>query len=721
MKFYSALFMASVLTIKGFSQYKYPVTKTVDSSSTYWGVTYKDPYRWLENLKSEEVESWYKQQADLTNSILNEISGRDELIAEYKKLDNILPPKISDRCFEGGRIFYKKSLPGEKVAKLYYRESMKGQETLLFDPSDNASGKVLSIQGVLPSYDGKKIIIWSSEGGSEINTIKVMDVDTKTFLPDILYPSSFGAISWNFDNKSFTYFIQKTDDKNSPDFVLNTKTRLHLIGEDPKNDIDFFSKESYPNLEFEPSDIPFGRFNESSRKYVFADLYNSRSQMHTYYAPIESKNEKYQWKLLCKPSDEITRSRIIIDNDVYAICGKNAKNFKLLHTTLLNPEWGKADVVIEEKKDKTLENATRCKDFLILTYSNGINHTLIKYNLKTKSVTEIKMPMKGITDVSCLDDTKNECIISITSWTEPSTEFQFNAETNLFAASDFNKAPMYPKEYSDLTVEEVEVKGHDGVMIPLSIIYKKGLEKNGKNVCLMEGYGAYGYSMKPYFNKRTLPLAVKYNVIIAIPHVRGGSEKGEEWHKGGFKSTKPNTWKDFNSCAEYLIKNGFTSANKLAGTGTSAGGIMISRAITERPNLYAAAICNVGVANIMRAEYTPSGATNITEFGSVKDSIECKALYEMDGVQHVISGKNYPAVICVGGWNDPRVPVWQPGKFAAALQNATSSNKPILMKVNYDNGHFTEDKDVTFRNFADQFAFVMWQCGHPDFKSKKDP
>jgi prolyl oligopeptidase len=152
--------------------------------------------------------------------------------------------------------------------------------------------------------------------------------------------------------------------------------------------------------------------------------------------------------------------------------------------------------------------------------------------------------------------------------------------------------------------------------------------------------------------------------------------------------------------------------------GTSAGGILISRAITERPDLFAAAICNVGCANTMRAEFSSNGPVNVPEFGTVKDSLECKALYEMDGVQHVVNNTKYPAVICVGGWNDPRVVAWQPGKFAAALQNASASGKPVLMKVNYDNGHFTEDQDVTFANFADQFAFVLWQCRHPEFHLK---
>ena len=218
-----------------------------------------------------------------------------------------------------------------------------------------------------------------------------------------------------------------------------------------------------------------------------------------------------------------------------------------------------------------------------------------------------------------------------------------------------NKQPsVYPDSYKNLIVEEVEVKGHDGVMIPLSIVYKKGLKKDGSNVCLMDSYGAYGISMSPYFNVMENSLAVK-GVVLAFPHVRGGSEKGENWYRAGFKKTKPNTWKDFISCGEYLVANGYTSPKKLSGTGTSAGGILITRAITERPDLFAAAICNVGCANTMRGEFSSNGPVNIPEFGTVTIEEECKALYEMDGMQHVKDGVDYPAVICVGGWNDPRV------------------------------------------------------------------
>ena len=703
------------------AQWHYPPTKTVDSADVYFGVSYKDPYRWLEYVKEPAVSTWFKEQASLTNSIVNNISGRDALIAEWKMLDKLQPPRINGRSYEGGRIFYKKTMPGQNVAKIYYREGMTGQEVLLFDPVTYIKGKTLSVTGTLASYDGTKLIIAYSEAGAEVSYIKVMDLKTKKFLPETIYPSWFGPISWTFDNKAFLYFSQKTGDNTDPTFELHTKTKLHVLGTDVKTDIDFFSDEVYPNMGIKENDIPFASVSKDSKDYVFADLSNVRNEMLSYYAPISTFNSgKIPWKVLCTPKDAIVRGRDIIGDDVYAITYKDAKNYKLIHTTLTNPDWEHANTIAEEKPGLTLESITHCKDFLFLTYSDGINNYLYKYNFSTKATTQVKLPYTGTMVVFCLDNKTNNCMAGITSWNKPYTEFNYDAVSDKFSPSTFNKAPVYPAAYKDLVVEELEVKGHDGAMIPLSIIYKKGLKKDGNAICLLDSYGAYGISMTPWFDYLENSLALK-GVIIAHPHVRGGSEKGEAWYKAGYKTTKPNTWKDFNSCAEYLIANKYTSSNKLAGTGTSAGGILISRAITERPDLYAAAICNVGCANAMRMEFAPNGPANIPEFGTVKDSIECLGLYAMDGVKHVVPGTKYPAVICIGGWNDPRVIAWEPGKFAAALQNASTSGKPVLMKVNYDNGHFTEDKSVTFANFADQFAFAMWQCGHPDFKYKKSP
>ncbi len=702
-----------------FAQLKPPVTKTVDSTDTYFGKTYKDPYRWLEYIKDTSVVSWFKQQANYSEAMLDNISGRDELIAEWKKLDKLQPAQIGERTYMKGLIFYRKTLPGQSVGKLYYRAGVAGKEQLLFDPSTYIKGKTLSIQDFTPSFDAKRVAIAYSESGAEVATVQIMDVATKKFLKDKIYPTG-GVESWSFDNKSILYTWIKSADNKDPTARLNPKSKLHKVGTDTKEDIDFLSNASYPDLKIDPKVYPSVYLSNDLKKYVIAVEGSVQPELKFYYAPISQfYSGKIKWKVFCTPEDKIVRGVEFVGDKVFAVTHNGARNYKLLQTDIKNVDWKNAKTIAEEKSDQTLEYITHCKDYLLMVYSDGINNHVFKYNFATGKTSAVKLPLTGTANVFCINDETNNCTVGITSWVRPYTEFDFNAKDEVFTPDVFNKAPVYPAAYKDLVVKEVEVKGHDGTMIPLSIIYKKGIKLDGTNVCFMRSYGAYGISMIPEFNKRENSLAVK-GVVVAIPHVRGGSEKGETWYRAGFKTTKPNTWKDFNSCAEYLIAQGYTQPSKLAGMGTSAGGVLISRAITERPDLYAAAICNVGCANAMRLEFSANGPVNIPEYGTVKDSTECKALYEMDGMQHVVPGTKYPALICICGWNDPRVVPWEPGKFAAAVQNASASGKPIILKVNYDNGHFTEDKKVTFANFADQFAFVMWQCGHPDFQLKSD-
>jgi len=717
MKRFITFFLAVILFHPLTAQYHYPVTKTVDSSNTYFGVTYSDPYRWLEHIETPGVETWFKQEANYTDSILNTLNGRDTLINEWKELDKLQPASIGRFKYENGRLFYHKTMPGENVSKIYYRQGLIGKEKLLFDPLTYIPGKTLSVQGITPSYDGKKLAIAYAEQGAEVSVIKIMDVDSKRFLKDSIYPADFE--SWTFDNNSFLYQWIKSADNKDPTSRLNSKTKLHTLGDDVKNDKDFFSNASYPELNMAPGVYPYSGLNEDSKNYIFSGEGSVQNELKMYYAPIsEFHSAKINWKVLVMPLNKIVKELVIKNDDIYAITYNNAKNYKVVKTSLKHPDWNNAITVAAEQMDKTVEYLDYSKDYLFMIYSDGINYSLSKYNFKTKKTTKVKLPFSGTVGLICFDKKSNNCTLLMTSWNKPFTEFNYNAETDAFTPGSFNKPEVYPAAYQDLEVEEAQVKGHDGVMIPLSIIHKKGIKMDGSNVCLMDGYGAYGISMTPYFDMFNNSLAVR-NVVIAIPHVRGGSEKGEAWYKAGYKTTKPNTWKDFISCAEYLIDKGYTSPGKLAGTGTSAGGILISRAITERPDLFAAIICNVGCANAMRLEFTSNGPVNIPEFGTVKDSVECKALYEMDGVQHVVNGTKYPAVICVGGWNDPRVVAWQPGKFAAAIQSASTSGKPVLLKINYDNGHFTEDKNVMYANFANQYAFVLWQCAHPDFQPKK--
>jgi prolyl oligopeptidase len=712
MKRIAILALALLIGIPCYAQWNYPATKTVDASDTYFGKTYKDPYRWLENLKDKDVEAWFKAQAKITDDLLAKIPARDALAQEWMDLDKLKPATYREITFENGRVFYKKTLGGENVGKLYYRQGWNGAEKLLFDPGPYKAGVTTTIQSFVPSLDGNYVALGFSSGGAEFSEIRVVDVEGGKLLPESMYPS-YGPIGWALDSKSFFYDAGKVTDIKSQEIEQNRKTRVHRLGTDVGADIDFFSDESYPELGITPKEFPQAAIDESYPNYVFGNVGTVQNEMRIFYAPIsEVGHAKIKWDVLCQTSDNLVRGLAFSGDYAYAVTHANAPRYKLVRTSIKHPDWKNAETVFPEGPD-SIQDITKSKDYLFVVYSNGVLCRIVKLDLATGASSEVKLPASGTASISCPDFHTNRCIVSITSWTSPTTLYDFDAETGTFAKSIFNTDVSYPG-FENLVTDEVEVPGHDGVMVPLSIIHLKGIPMDGSNCCILEGYGAYGYSYTPYFSVRR-SVALR-GVVVAYAHPRGGSEKGEAWYKAGYKTTKPNTWKDFISCAEYLVKKGYTSPQKLGGTGTSAGGILITRAITERPDLFAAAVCNVGCANAMRMEFTPNGPVNTPEFGTVKDAVECQALYEMDGVAHVQQGVKYPAVLGVGGWNDPRVAAWEPGKFVAAVQSASASGKPVLMKVNYDDGHFTEEKIVTFKNFAGQFAFLLWQTGHKDFQ-----
>ena len=707
-----ALLLSGVSWLASDSIAQPPITKKITVTDTYYGMQVTDNYRWLEDMNNKEVQDWFKAQHNYTDSWLDKINGRDALFEDFKRLNALKPANINYLTRKGNRYFYKKTLPAENVGKLYYRDGKNGKEVLLYDPLAKADGKTYSINYFAPSEDGKKLVVGIAEGGAEVATIYVMNVDRKTMYSEKIYPSWFGVSGWTPDNKGFIYTIQATGDNKSMDMLTNTRSMYHIPGTDPKNDQELLSLKKYPSLGIVPEDLCFVYYTEDF-KYIIGLLAGVNQDMNCFYAPAaELLKPAIAWKRLFKKDDHVTNFAADGDN-IYMLTYSNAPKYKIIKSDLANFSVSKANVVIEEGKDK-IDGIARSKDYLLITYTDGINATAKQYNMRNGSAAWVKLPFGGSAFLGSFDIKNNDCLIYLTSWKQPFTLFDYDPATTKTSKSVFNVPVKYPG-IEDLVVEETEAKSHDGVMVPLSIIYNKNVKKDGSASCLLDGYGAYGISATPYFSERDLAL-LNRGIILAFAHIRGGSEKGDDWYKAGYKTTKPNTWKDFIACGEYLVKNNYTTNSKLIGMGTSAGGILIGRAITERPDLFGAAISNVSCSNALRFENTPNGPNNAREFGTVKDSVECMALYEMDAFQHVKEGTKYPAVLCVGGMNDPRVIAWQPGKFAAALQNATSSGKPVLLDVNYDNGHFTEDKSVTFKNFANMYSFALWQTGHPDFK-----
>ncbi len=717
------IFFSAIALLTGAMALSQPAVKLPDSpkrpvTDTYFGKQVVDNYRWLEDMSSPETQAWFKAQGDYTNAVLAQIPGRDKLIQTFVDYDKLLSVRYGEIKKRGNTYFYRKTLPNENVGKLCMREGKTGSATLgpeklLFDPTTFGEGKTYAMSAFTPSPDGKLLCIGLQEGGAELSTLRTMDVATKTFRPESVGPVFGGQVDWLPDNSGFLYTPNNSMDTKDPKGNLDTKARLHKLGSDPAKDPELWSRAKNPGMGIRPDHYPIMFFSDDHTQ-LYGILASVDQRADAFMAdPTDLTKPTLAWRRLAAPTDSVIYF-VKLGNKIFLQSIKNAPNGQILVTDAANPNPTAATVLLPESK-LNITRMVSSKDFLFVTLSNGINEKIRQYDSRNGQWADVPIPGTGTIGVELYDAPRsNDILTYITSWNNPSTLYDYDPETRKIAVSTFDVQPNYPG-VADLVVEELEIPGHDGVMVPLSLVYKKGLKRDGSAVCFMIGYGAYGSSATPYFSRRNLTL-LNQRVVLAVTHPRGGSEKGQTWYKSGYQTTKPNTWKDFISSGEYLVKNSYTSPQHLIGEGTSAGGILIGRAITERPDLFAAAISNVSCSNALRMEETPNGPVNAPEFGTVKDSVQCMALYEMDAFQHVKNGTKYPAVLCVGGMNDPRVIAWEPGKFAAALQNATTSGKPVLMQVNYDNGHFTEDKAVTFRNFANMYAFALWQAGHPDFQ-----
>jgi prolyl oligopeptidase len=714
-----ALFSASSL-----AQWHYATPPTSSASDVWYGKRYEDPYRPLENLKDPKVAAWFKAEAQLTDSTIAKIPGRDALVREWLSMDSRTPPRYQEFQFEGGRLFYRKTLGGENVGKLYVREGWAGSERLLFDPTAYKKDAGTTVSLFVPSFDGQYVVLGLAVKGGEWSELRVLKVEDRQLLPDSIYPAAWWGANWLPNSRAFFYNGSDVTDIKSLDIEANRKARLHALGTPVSQDRDLLSTASTPDLGIEAKEMPQAFVAESAPDRLIGSLDTVQPESRFLIASV-SDVEKGQihWKPLAQRADKLVRGTAITPEWLYSITSADAPHYKVVRARLDSPDWKHAETVIPEAAD-SIDSMTQSMDYILVAYTDGVNGRLVRHALATGTTTEVALPLKGTVAATCPDVHGNRCLVVISSWLQPPVVYEIDAATGEVRKSVFTNDVRYP-ELADLVAEEVEVPGHDGTMIPLSIIHRKDIKLDGSSPCILEGYGAYGISWNAEFRSRYS--VANRGVVVAFVHVRGGSEKGDAWYRAGYKITKPNTWKDFISAAEYLIAKGYTSPERMTGRGTSAGGILISRAVTERPDLFAAAVVNVGLANAMRAEFSPNGPINTPEFGTVKDPTEAQALYEMDGLQHVMPGVRYPAILGVGGWNDPRVVPWEPGKFVAAMQQASTSGRPAFMLVNYDNGHFTEEKSVTYRNFANQFAFALWQAGlkeyqpAPEQDAKKKP
>lgn len=723
-KVFSTLFVLLFCCNVFCQDWQYPPTKTVDVKENLWGVEINDPYRWLENLKDTGVLSWFKQQADFTLNILDQIPGTQVLINELSNLQKMKSRDYSEIRKSKNIWYYSKKMPEELTNKFYMRKGDNGEETMLFDPANFIKGKIFDYDISL-NQNTSFLTLNLSEKGKELGDMYLMDLKSRKILPDV-FKNAKGYFSMSDSN--IIYYIQYNgNDIHEMSTITDCKLMMHTLGTPKESDKIIASRLTNAELNLIPEGIGYV-YTFPNSPYIFYDRGDVNVNAQLFYTTESDlkKNKKIIWKPFASEEDEIRQtvtfgSSISARSDeVYCFTTKGNDNGRIIRVNLPNPDFGSAKEIFSALGDWKIMGITQTKDYLIILMSkNGLESKNMKYEFNTGKISELKTPVQGTITPIPPSYEDNDLNIFFTGWTEPENWYHYNLETDQFSEGIFHTSVSYPG-VENLVATTIEVPSHDGEMVPLSIIYDKTkMKQDGNNICLLDGYGAYGITLPPSFFYPLLPI-LQRGVIIATAHVRGGGEKGKNWHLAGQKTTKPNTWKDFNACAEYLIQNKFTSPEKLGCMGGSAGGILIGRAITERPDLYKVAIPMVGCLNALRMEFEPNGPANIPEFGTIKDSVECMALIEMDALHHIKRGVNYPAQLITTGFNDPRVSSWIPAKFAASMQANGQNTNPALLYVNYEAGHSagtTEEEMI--KDWALKMSFLLWQCGHPEFQVQR--
>lgn len=708
-------FISLVLVSCQKQKYLLPPDIVIDE---YHGQQIKDPYRYAENLKDPKVQYWIDQQNTISNNILYNIDKKQTLIDKQVQFDNkksFIVSKIN--VTENNKYFYLKRRSEDNIPKLYYRESYNTPEVLLYDPKDynpNTDSDFV-INYIAPNWDGSKVIICLTQMGQEISDLIIYDISSKSIAPQTIsnvWPMSSGGIHWLPDNSGFIYLQYLGSNPKSKDFSLNSKSVIYKLGADPTQLKDFFSRKNNPRIKLKEEEIPIVSFKNKNDKYIIGKVKRKGANFYeTYYLPINQIGSK-NWQPLYKASDKIKHYSIKGDSLIY-LTAKNAPNFKICSTSIINPDFDNPRTLVDQIEDQVITDFEITSEGLYLvTSKNGVKANLFK--LQKNALREINLPqIYGNITLKSRGIHHPELWINASGWVTQDERFEYKygelKDKNLNNNID-------PLQLSNIVVEEIEILGHDGEKIPLSLIYNKNINKNDNNRVLMDGYGAYGISMRPSYKLKRM-LWVLEGGIYAIAHVRGGGEKGNAWHKAGHKATKPNTWKDFISCAQYLINNNITTPKRLAIWSGSAGGIMIGRAITERPDLFQAAIIEFGMMNTLRSENRSNGARNIKEYGNVNDPKEFKALLEMDAYHHLKKGERYPATLLTAGLNDPRVPAWFSIKFTARIQACNENDTNNLLLVDKKAGHGQDEtKAKEFEKYANILAFALWQTGHPEYQ-----
>ncbi|MGE5185418.1 MAG: prolyl oligopeptidase family serine peptidase [Acidobacteriota bacterium] len=680
-----------------------PPARTQDTVDRQFGLEVHDPYRWMEGTDNRELHAWLVEQGARAEQQLAKLPERAALRARVSEL-GLGVAAVFDVQLGGERTFYKQVPAGEQLANLVVRDR-DGKDRVLVAPAALSTPEHhVAVHAYAASLDGKLVAYVLAAGGGEVGTLHVMDVATGKDLPDQIDRIwGEGSAAWLADGRSF-FYTQLAEPQPGVDPMANQLARLHRLGEPVERDVTILGRGPGATMKLAPEEWP-GLWAPPGTGYVLAFVGGAHSEQRVAIAKLSALDlsgaGKTPWRELCGYADGI-ETAVVHGDRVYMTTFAGAPNRKLISVPIGKPDLAKARVEIAERADAPLVSASPAKDAIYLVHRVDGRARLSRWPWRGKP-TDIALPEEGWIPDIATDLRRDGITFQLETWLHPGSYFRFERQQ----LAPTHLASTTTADVSRVAVDEVQATSADGTHVPLTILHGKDVALDGSHPALLYGYGAYGASQSPGFSATRLAW-IERGGVIAIAHVRGGGERGRRWQDDGSRDKKMNGIRDFIACGQYLVDRHYTTPGKLAAIGGSMGGILVGRAITERPDLFAAANIAVGFVDPLRLLAAENGANQKLELGDPETEAGYKALYEMDPYQHVKPGTAYPAVIFTVGLNDHRVAPWMTAKMAARLLASTTSGKPILIRVESDAGHgIGSTRDQTFAERADVWAFFL--------------
>lgn len=690
-----------------------PPTEKRPVTDSMHGIEMVDPYRWLEGNDraelTEDVDTWTTEQNNYTRQVLDNLPGRDKLEARLTELMQV--GYVGAPAMRGDLYFNTERRGDQDHGVVYVRQGHDGKKRVLLDVNTLSEDKLTALGWYSPSPDGSLMAFGLYQAGDENTTLHLMEVDTGKWLDDRI-EGKVGSVKWMPDNKRF--FYSKLADVDNP---YSKQIKLHAVGDNP----------SYDRLMFEqykegPLATTWGPFFTMQREgnWGLIGYYTSTSSNDLYLVDVKrwvDTNELVMTPLIegadANTYGQFVGERLLITTQV------DAPNGMVYEVDIDKPERDNWDVLVPHRADMVLEGLSNTKESFVLDYSAKAQTYIALIDKDGANLRDLTLPGIGSASLSTRYD-RSEAFLSFTSFNEPRSVYRLQLDQ----AHDASKfilwtRPDIPVDPSLLDVKQVTYKSKDGTPVTMFIVHKKGIELDGNNPTLLNGYGGFGISMTPYFSATMFPW-YEAGGVFAVANLRGGGEYGDDWHKAGTLGQKQNVYDDFIAAGEWLIDQGYTSNDKLAINGGSNGGLLVGAVMVQRPDLCKAVLCGVPLLDMLRYDKFLMAKYWVPEYGDPANKEHFDWIKAYSPYHNVKPGTEYPATLITAGENDTRVHPLHARKMAALLQASTASeasDRPVLLWVDRDGGHGGgKPLSLRVRDIADKRIFLMWQLGMLDAK-----